>query len=185
MTRIFILSIAALAGGIFPGSTNEPIGSATSDPVRAPHPARYIYVERGSQRAEVFYLDQERYADAYVGSNGDVLEGDFGGALFYCNNRNFNCLESGLNIAVPKAGMATSWSTAEYSCQALPARPDTSGRLRITCRSNRGASAVAFTYSRENGVLSYSRSCPQCRPAEYDLRGTNGLFPQLASQGRD
>jgi hypothetical protein len=157
---------------------SDPIGGAAGEPIRAPQPSRYVYVERGSQRAEVFDLDQERYADAYLRPDGHLVEGDFGGALFFCNSREFNCLESGLNIAVPKTGMRTNWATAEYSCRARPVDVHALGRLRITCRANRGVSAVAFTYSPENGVLSYSRSCPQCRSAEYELVGADGLFPQ-------
>jgi hypothetical protein len=137
-----------------------------------------VYLENGSSRVEVYYLDQQRFAQGFIGPSGRILEGDMGGAIYFCSNNSFYCLDI-LNLSVPRQGMRGGWTHGSHRCQSLPlAGNGRSGEFSIICRMNGSSRSVAFIYSLGRGIISYRRICAGCRNAVYSLRGSRGLFPQ-------
>ena len=107
-----------------------------------------------------------------------TAESEFGGPLDPCDDQRFNCLTTGLHIAVPRGEIQERWSVSGLSCEAEPVAAEET-LTRIVCRVDGRESSVNFLYSSNRGVISYRRVCPQCPPEEFVLVGDKGMFARV------
>jgi hypothetical protein len=104
---------------------------------------------------------------------------EFGGSLFFCHTQSLYCMNSPLEIAVPRTfPFPPTWGTGDYRCRLLPSAGSSPGVVSAECRF-RGDSATLFEYSRARGVLRYRRVCPDCDDGYYQLSSERGLFPGI------
>lgn len=135
------------------------------------------YHSRDGWRVEVFEIGRNQ-----VTFGGEEILGpgrhhsEFGGPIEACTDTEYYCYASVLRVAIPRTGTAPSWTAHGIECQVLnatgllPDRP-----VEIRCRQGEQY-VVEFSYSRQRGIISYRRQCPDCFPDEYVLVGPRGLF---------
>lgn len=101
---------------------------------------------------------------------------EFSGPLRPCANPDFYCFVTGLHVAVPKVGTPSSWRADGNECQVVGGGPLASDRtVRVFCRVS-AQNAVEFSFSRQRGITSYRRICPDCYQGEFVLIGPRGIF---------
>lgn len=109
-----------------------------------------------------------------LGSGRNLSE--FRGPLDPCRDAAFYCYVTGLHVAVPRAGTASSWNADGIQCHIIGGGPLSADQtVRISCRAS-PRSAVEFSFSRQQGIISYKRLCAQCFEEEYVLIGPRGIF---------
>jgi len=141
-------------------------------------PAEFIgYHSRDGWRVEVFETNRDK-----VTFGGEEILGpgrhhsEFSGPIESCADAEFYCYASVLRVAIPRAGTARSWAAHGIECEVLNA-PALAIDRAVEIRCRQGEQYIAeFSYSRQQGIISYRRQCPRCFPDEYVLVGQRGLF---------
>ena len=104
------------------------------------------------------------------------FQSEFGAMIESCADTQFYCFRTVLRVAVPREGIASSWTAGGHTCQILDSATIPADRIvRIFCRTN-AQQSVEFSFSRRRGIVSYRRQCPDCFAGGYVLVTETGLF---------
>jgi len=141
-------------------------------------PQQFIgYRARDNGLTEVYEMTQNRVTFGGPGILGPRrFLSEFGGPIYSCADAQFHCFSSVLRVAVPREGVASSWTAGGNQCRVMDSPELSQDRtIKILCRSSEEQS-VEFLFSRQRGILSYHRQCPGCFAGEYVLVTQTGLF---------
>jgi hypothetical protein len=144
--------------------------------IKNPDQKEIIYISSNGLNVDVFNIEELWFSEEGVEylNRRDFEYGEFGGRMEFCSNKDYYCLGGGLNVTIPKSlSGQKAWQFQERECQANTALSDQQ-QTDIVCRFK--GHTRRFTYSPQQGIVSYFYDRPSGASYEFKLRGDKGLF---------